>query len=84
MAWTIQDLVLLRDAGVKIDPDAYLEALGYENLHRDFSSCRGCAAITGTQHQPSCIRASILFCADWYEILRQHEIRDLTRTTDEL
>jgi hypothetical protein len=78
MARTIQDLVLLKDAGVKIDVDTFLEALEYENQHRDINSCRGCAAITGTQHQPSCPRASVLFDSDWYEILRQREIRDLT------
>jgi hypothetical protein len=83
MAWNIQDLVLLKDAGIKIDADTFLQALEYENVHRDFAACKGCAAIAGTQHQPSCTRASVLFDADWYEILRLREIRDLTRTADE-
>jgi hypothetical protein len=76
MVWTIQDLVLLKDAGVEVDADLFLGALEYENLHRDFSSCRGCAAITGSQHQPSCTRASILFDEDWYEALRLRAIKE--------
>jgi hypothetical protein len=70
---TLSDLVLLKDAGVRIDQDDFDEALAYENTHRDFASCHGCCVPTREQHQPSCPRASILTMPDWYEELQRRE-----------
>jgi hypothetical protein len=66
---TIFDLIFLRDAGVVIEAEDFARALQYENKHRDFMPFAGCCAITYSQHQPSCPRASILFEHDWFERL---------------
>ena len=67
---TLYDLFFLRTIGVLIDPDDFARVLRYENKHRDFRACTGCCAISYTQHQPSCPRASVLFEPDWFERLR--------------
>lgn len=50
MTVTLSDLVLLRFCGIAIDDGLMEQALAYENKHRDFASCRGCCAITGSLH----------------------------------
>lgn len=67
---TIQDLVFMQKVGIRIDADDFAKVLVAENTHRDFSACFGCCAITQEQHQPSCPRSSVLFEADWFEIVR--------------
>ena len=69
--WCIDDLILLRDAGVQIDADDFREAYRHENTHRDFSLCAHCGASTFQQHLPDCPRESILGDPRWYEILQQ-------------
>ena len=68
--WTINDLILLKYAGVKIDTADFLEAYRHENTHRDFTSCESCGAGTGYQHLPDCRGETILADPRWYEILR--------------
>jgi hypothetical protein len=62
---TLNDLVFLLEAHVTIDDDLLERARHYENTHRDLGACHGCCALTGTQHQPSCPRASILHDPEW-------------------
>jgi hypothetical protein len=71
--WTIHDLILLKDAGVLIDAADFVSVLRYENLHRNFSACSHCCAVTWTQHQPSCPWASVLHDKNWFEILQGRE-----------
>jgi hypothetical protein len=67
--WTLDDLVLFRDAGVKIDPVDLLEVYRRENIHLDFMFCVACGAGTFQQHLPGCPRESILGDPNWYEVL---------------
>lgn len=78
---TLFDLILLHDAGVEIDAEDFARALHYENKHRDFGSCTGCCAITYTQHQPNCPRASVLFEPDWFERLGPDHDANIERRT---
>jgi hypothetical protein len=70
---TLHDLILLKDAGVLIDAADFAGVLEYENLNRNLSSCPCCCAITWTQHQPSCLWASILFDENWFDIVQARE-----------
>lgn len=65
--WTLDDLMLLREAQITIDEETFASALHYENMHRGFAACSDCGAITFTQHQQSCPRASVLWSPDWFE-----------------
>ena len=67
--WTLDDLVLLKEADVAIDADLFAEAYRHENLNRDFSCCTHCGAGTYQLHLPDCPRESILGDPNWYEIL---------------
>jgi hypothetical protein len=73
MAWTVDDLVLLREANVKIDTDIFAEAFEYEN--RNYLSvalpCGQCGAAPLKQHALSCSHATVLVRADWYEELKR-------------
>jgi hypothetical protein len=74
--WCIDDLILLRDAGVQIDADDFREAYRHENTHRDFSFCAHCGASTFQQHLPDCPRESILGDPNWYEEIKRRNAAD--------
>jgi hypothetical protein len=65
---SLNDLVLLRDAGVKIDADIFAEAFHYENKHRNLGPCFECGARTFDQHELACSHATILAMPNWYEL----------------
>ncbi len=71
--WCLNDLVLLRDAGVMIDADIFAEAFEFEN--RNYLSvalpCDECGAAPLKQHDLDCSHASILVLPDWYEELQR-------------
>ncbi len=67
LSLTTHDLLFLRATGIRIDAEDFAKVLQFENKHRDFMPCAGCCAITYTQHQPSCPRASLLFEPDWFD-----------------
>jgi len=69
--WTIDDLVLMCDAGVQIAEADFLEVYRRENTHLDFTFSEFCGAETFQQHLPDCRRESILGDPKWYEILQQ-------------
>jgi hypothetical protein len=73
MQWTIHDLILLKDAGIRIDAADFASVLACENLHRNFSACPDCCAVSFTQHQPSCRWASVLWLPDWFEIMQARD-----------
>jgi hypothetical protein len=58
--FTIEDFVLLRDAGVQIAEADFLEVYHRENTHLDFTFCEFYGAETFQQHLPNCQRESIL------------------------
>ena len=72
---SISDLIMLKDFRIKVTSDLMDAAIEYENLHRDFSSCHGCGAVSLTPHQRSCPRATILFETDWYERIKGRDSR---------
>ena len=74
--WTVDDLVLLRDAGVQIDADVFRSAYEHENTHRDFVFCQHCGAETFQKHLPDCPRESILAMPDWYEEIQRRNAAD--------
>lgn len=67
MNLNLQDLILLRDAGVAVSADEFLETLVFENTHRDFSPCGECGTETWGQHDMDCPRATVLWEPDWFE-----------------
>lgn len=69
MRWTIDDLVLLKDAGVRISAKDFFEVYRRENTHLDFAFCAFCGAGTFQQHLANCPRESILGDPNWYEAL---------------
>ena len=69
--FTVEDFVLLREAGVQIADADFLEVYRRENTHLDFTFCQRCGAETFQQHLPDCPKESILGDPQWYEILQQ-------------
>ena len=71
--WCIDDLVMLREAGVHIDTDIFVEAFDFEN--RNYLSvalpCDECGAPPLEQHALACSRATVLVRPDWYEELKR-------------
>jgi hypothetical protein len=69
MSWTVDDLMLLKDAGVQIDADIFAEAFEHEN--KNYTSialpCDGCGAPPLAQHSIECKHATVLALPDWYE-----------------
>jgi hypothetical protein len=68
--WTIQDFVFLKQGGIHIDEETFVQVREEENTHRNFTTCPGCCAMTFSQHQPSCSRASVLFLPNWFETVQ--------------
>jgi hypothetical protein len=54
--WIIDDLLLMRDAGVQVAEADFLEVYRRENTHLDFTFCEFCGAETFQQHLPDCRR----------------------------
>ena len=69
----LEDLIVLRDAGVVIDDEMFGSVLRYENMHRNFSPCPDCDVTTFSQHDPVCRYASLLWEPDWYEIVQARD-----------
>jgi hypothetical protein len=71
--WCLDDLILLREAGVQIDTDIFAAAFEFEN--RNYlsitSPCNECGAAPLKQHDFACSHASILVLPDWYEELKR-------------
>jgi hypothetical protein len=74
MQWTLNDLIVLRDAGVAIDRELFDSVLEYENKNFNLAPCSTCNTPSLGQHASFCDRASILWDIEWYEILRQREL----------
>jgi len=74
MQFVLQDLIFLKKCGIRIDADTFDQVRDAENVHRDFAPCSGCCAISMSQHQPSCPRASILLEPLWYEMLKDQDL----------
>ena len=67
--WDIDDLCFLREAHIRIDDESFMSVLLYENMHRDFTPCRGCKVTTFSQHDSMCRHASVLWIPEWFEII---------------
>ena len=74
---TLDDLVRWRDHGLTIKRDDFRSAFNFENQNRNFSSCFGCGAKTGGQHDVNCKHATVLARADWYEEIKRRETADI-------
>jgi len=74
MQLVLQDLIFLKKCGIRIDADTFEQVRDAENVHRDFARCQHCCAISMSQHQPSCPRASILWEPLWYEMLKDQDL----------
>ena len=70
---TLDDLVLMRDKGIPINPALFESVRHHENTQRDFASCFYCAAKTWEQHAKWCDRATILWEENWYEVVKGWE-----------
>jgi hypothetical protein len=75
--WTLNDLILLREADVAIDTDVFAAAFEYEN--RNYTSvalpCVDCGATPLAQHSIECKHATILVLPDWYEEIQRRETK---------
>jgi hypothetical protein len=71
MIWTIDDLILLREASIEIDAGLFAEVYRHENTHRECSSCKHCGAGTRQQHLPDCPRESVLGDPNWFWELKR-------------
>jgi len=69
----IDDLMFLREAHIQIDDEMFTSVLHYENMHRDFTPCRGCKVTTFSQHDSMCRHASLLWIPEWFEIIQARE-----------
>jgi hypothetical protein len=74
MQLVLRDLIFLKKCGIRIDADTFEQVRVAENVHRDFAPCSGCCALTMTQHDPTCPRASILWEPLWYEMLKDQDL----------
>jgi hypothetical protein len=73
--WVLNDLILLVDAGVKIDREVFDEALEYENSNYSLIECpeQNCHAPVFGQHTPVCAKGSILWEPDWHRRIAEDD-----------
>ena len=58
--WVFQDLIFLREAGIRVDPDLFKSILKYENKNYNFAPCE-CGARSLEQHHMECPWSSVLW-----------------------
>lgn len=74
MRFTLDDLILLKDAGVALDAADVREVYVRENVNRSLLPCEHCDTPRGGQHLPNCPRESVLALENWYEIVSKQGI----------
>jgi hypothetical protein len=72
--FVLADLMILREAQVRIDDEMFGSVLRYENMHRNVAPCLDCGVTTFNQHDPQCRYGSVLWLPDWFEIVQAREV----------